>query len=100
MFCTVRGYDICHNSEEVIGRLAYDPDSDVENTADSVFCSHGAGIIIPWYEVGRTYACGEWCERNFIRAGTAACDSREAVRHTIELTQRNWMQFMCARRTL
>ena len=51
MFCTVRGYDICHNSEEAAARIGYDPDSDVENTADSVFCAHGAGIIVPWYEV-------------------------------------------------
>ena len=51
LFCTVRGYDVCHNSEEAAARIGYDPDTDVENTADSVFCSHGAGIIVPWYEV-------------------------------------------------
>ena len=32
-------------------RFGYDPDADVENSADSVFCSHGAGIIVPWYQV-------------------------------------------------
>ena len=87
MFCTVRGYDICHNSEEVIGRLAYDPDSDVENTADSVFCSHGAGIIIPWYEVE---------EHMHVESGVKETSSGQElppvtvvkpVRHTIELTQ-------------
>lgn len=46
-----QGYDVCHNSEEAAARIGYDPDMDVENTADSVFCSHGAGIIVPWYEV-------------------------------------------------
>lgn len=51
MFCVFGGYDICHNSDEVIADIGYNPDSDVENTADSVFCSHGAGIIIPWYQV-------------------------------------------------
>jgi predicted RNA-binding protein with PIN domain len=35
----------------VIQQLGYDPDSDVENTADSVFCSHGAGVVIPWNQV-------------------------------------------------
>lgn len=51
LFFTLKGYDVCHNSEEVIGRIAYNVDADTENTADSVFCSHGAGIIVPWYEV-------------------------------------------------
>lgn len=44
------GYDICHNAEEVIAAAGYDPDSDLHNTADSVFCSHGAGHIVPWNE--------------------------------------------------
>lgn len=48
--CQPSGYDICHNSNEVISSIGYDCDSDTENTADSVFCSHGAGIVIPWYE--------------------------------------------------
>ncbi|MBP3799309.1 MAG: TetM/TetW/TetO/TetS family tetracycline resistance ribosomal protection protein [Ruminococcus sp.] len=48
--CRADGYDICKDSETVIAELGYDPDSDTRNTADSVFCSHGAGHIIPWYE--------------------------------------------------
>lgn len=51
MFCTLKGYDICHNAEDVIGETGYDPESDLENTADSVFCAHGAGFIVPWYQV-------------------------------------------------
>ncbi len=50
MFCSLKGYDVCHNAEEVIAEIGYDPDSDIENTADSVFCAHGAGFIVPWYE--------------------------------------------------
>ena len=49
--CTFSGYDICHNSEEVIEKAAYDPDSDTENPCDSVFCSHGAGHTVKWNEV-------------------------------------------------
>ncbi|MBR6222781.1 MAG: TetM/TetW/TetO/TetS family tetracycline resistance ribosomal protection protein [Lachnospiraceae bacterium] len=48
---TVSGYDICHNPKEVIERIGYDPDSDTRNPSSSVFCSHGAGDIVPWYEV-------------------------------------------------
>ena len=49
--CTLKGYDVCHNADEVIERIGYDADSDVENTADSVFCSHGAGHTVKWNEV-------------------------------------------------
>lgn len=86
MFCTLKGYDVCHNSEEVIDRIGYDADADVENTADSVFCSHGAGIIVPWYEVE---------DHMHVESGVKATVSGQeltpvaAVRpvlHTIELT--------------
>lgn len=45
------GYDICHNPEKVIEEIDYNVDADIENTADSVFCDHGAGFLVPWYEV-------------------------------------------------
>lgn len=48
---TFKGYVPCHNAEEVIERIAYDAKTDKENTADSVFCSHGAGFLVPWDEV-------------------------------------------------
>lgn len=44
------GYDLCHNPDEVISRLAYNPDADTANPASSVFCSHGAGYTVPWSE--------------------------------------------------
>ena len=49
--CEVAGYFPCHNTEAVVTALAYDPAADLENTPDSVFCSHGAGITIPWEQV-------------------------------------------------
>ena len=45
------GYEPCHNAEEIISEINYDSESDVENTADSVFCAHGAGYIVKWYDV-------------------------------------------------
>lgn len=48
--CINGGYRKCHNAEEVIEKIGYDCDGDVENTADSVFCSHGAGMNIKWNE--------------------------------------------------
>ena len=51
LFCTLKGYEPCHNSDEVIASIGYDPDSDTDNPCDSVFCSHGAGHTVKWNEV-------------------------------------------------
>lgn len=51
LICSVKGYDVCHNTDEVLGEITYDPDADTDNPSSSVFCSHGAGMIVPWYEV-------------------------------------------------
>ena len=48
---TPSDYEVCHNAEEVIEATGYYPEADIENTADSVFCSHGAGFVVPWNEV-------------------------------------------------
>lgn len=45
------GYAPCHNTEEILAKYHYDPESDMRNPSASVFCEHGAGVIIPWYEV-------------------------------------------------
>lgn len=49
--CTLKGYDPCHNTEEVLEMSSYDPENDLDNPAGSVFCAHGAGFVVPWYEV-------------------------------------------------
>ncbi len=51
LFCTISGYAPCHNPEEVIAKTGYDSEHDLENTPDSVFCSHGAGYVVKWDEV-------------------------------------------------
>ena len=48
---TPSDYEVCHNAEEIIEATGYYPEADIENTADSVFCSHGAGFVVPWNEV-------------------------------------------------
>lgn len=50
--CSLKGYEPCHNSDEVIAQIGYDCDADVDNPSGSVFCSHGAGYNVPWNEVG------------------------------------------------
>lgn len=47
----VSGYDICHNADEVIESINYNPEADLDNTPDSVFCAHGAGFNVRWDKV-------------------------------------------------
>ena len=49
--CSVAGYEPCHDAEKVMEEIGYRVDEDTENTADSVFCSHGAGYLVPWDQV-------------------------------------------------
>ena len=49
--CILSGYEPCHNTEEVIAEIGYDSETDIENPADSVFCSHGAGFVVKWDKV-------------------------------------------------
>lgn len=49
--CTLRGYEECHNTKEVIENIGYNAETDIDNPTGSVFCSHGAGFYVRWDEV-------------------------------------------------
>ncbi len=51
LFCSLKGYEPCHNTEEVIQASGYDADRDIYNPSSSVFCSHGAGYNVSWDQV-------------------------------------------------
>lgn len=51
LFCSLKGYEPCHNEKEVIEASFYDPERDLDNPTGSVFCSHGAGFVVNWDEV-------------------------------------------------
>lgn len=51
LMCSLKGYEPCHNSDEIIANIGYDCDADTDNPCDSVFCSHGAGYTVKWNEV-------------------------------------------------
>lgn len=53
LMLSVSGYRPCHNTEEIVAAIGYDPDTDTENSADSIFCSHGAGFVVSWQEIAR-----------------------------------------------
>lgn len=51
LFCSLKGYAPCENQEEVVAAIGYDSERDMENPTSSVFCAHGAGFLVPWYQV-------------------------------------------------
>ncbi len=55
--CISKGFFPCHNSNEVINSIGYSADADTENSADSVFCSHGAGVVVKWNEAASRMHC-------------------------------------------
>ena len=54
------GYDICHNTEEVIEEIGYNKEADIEYTSSSIFCSHGQGYVVKWNECDKEMHC-EFC---------------------------------------
>ena len=51
LFCTSDGYEPCHDQENIVTRIGYDPEGDMDNPPHSVFCAHGAGFTVHWSEV-------------------------------------------------
>ena len=51
LFCSLKGYAPCRNQEAVVQASGYDSERDLDNPTGSVFCAHGAGFLVPWYEV-------------------------------------------------
>lgn len=73
--CELKGYMPCHNAQEVIAAIGYDPEADLANPTGSVFCAHGAGFVVPWHQV-KDYMHQESCfsrreaDSSFPRADT------------------------------
>ena len=78
------GYRPCHNEEEVIQRIGYDFDSDIQDPAGSVFCFHGAGVTVPWNEVKKymqvesRFAREQSIKEREARAGQELCQAAQA----------------------
>ena len=51
LYCRLSGYEQCMDADRVISEIGYDPEADLANSADSVFCDHGAGFLVKWDEV-------------------------------------------------
>ena len=51
------GYDICHNTDEIVEKIGYNKNADIEYSSNSVFCSKGQGFIVPWNEAEKYMHC-------------------------------------------
>ncbi len=51
LFCTLKGYEPCQDQEKIVAEIGYDSERDLDNPTGSVFCAHGAGFLVPWYQV-------------------------------------------------
>ena len=51
LYLAVKGYEPCHNQEEIIEKINYDAEGDLDNPTGSVFCAHGAGFVVNWQDV-------------------------------------------------
>ncbi|OGO77665.1 MAG: translation elongation factor G, partial [Clostridiales bacterium GWB2_37_7] len=81
LFCSLKGYESCHNTEEVIEMVGYDSERDVANPADSVFCANGSSFLVNWDEV-KDYMHVESCFQKMdslleVAAGNQASYSEE-----------------------
>ena len=83
---TLNGYRPCHNAQQVIAEIGYQPEHDLDNPADSVFCAHGAGFVVPWSEVrSHMHVDSGWGHTSPTAEETAARPRRMAAyRATLE----------------
>ncbi len=72
--CILKGYEPCHNTEEVILQSGYDPEADLENPTGSVFCAHGAGFVVNWDQVD-DYAHLEMLGSDWQAAGSVCSEN-------------------------
>ena len=86
----LKGYDVCHNSAEVVERIGYDSEEDTANPTGSVFCAHGAGFVVPWNEVPDymhlEYACD--AEGHVKQMGGLTYDLEQQAEELRELAER------------
>ncbi len=83
---SLRGYDVCHNPEEVIAEIGYDAEQDMRNPSSSVFCAQGSGFIVPWDQVKAYMHVQDEVEGEAV-AVEATIRSREKFDYTIGLDE-------------
>ncbi len=77
-----KGYMPCHNADEVISQFDYNPEADLDNTPDSVFCTHGAGFVVKWDEV-----------KSKMHLESFLKEKKESESHPVRITPRQVEQY-------
>ena len=85
---TLDGYRPCHNTQQVVEAAGYEPEHDVENPADSVFCAHGAGFVVPWDQVRNDmHVDSGWGRAKPAEAAAPAAPQRRAAAYRATLEE-------------
>ena len=86
----LKGYDVCHNSAEVVEQIGYDSEEDTANPTGSVFCAHGAGFVVPWNEVPDHMHLEYVCDAsgNVMQKGGLSYDLEQQAEELRELAER------------
>ena len=85
---TLDGYRPCHNAAEIIEAVGYEPEHDLDNPADSVFCAHGAGFVVPWDQVrNHMHVDSGWGKIARPEQETAAAPQRRAMAYRATLEE-------------
>lgn len=87
LFCTLSGYEPCHNAQQVVEEMGYDPERDVEHTPDSVFCTHGAGYVVKWDQVKAQMHVESGLMRREEEPEISESQPRRGARHTGSLAE-------------
>ncbi|MEA5011930.1 MAG: translation factor GTPase family protein [Angelakisella sp.] len=100
LVCTLKGYEPCHNTDEVVAAVGYDSESDTDNPADSVFCSHGAGFVVKWNQVrdymhvdsglGKTPTPPQPPQEAVMRRAAAYCATLEEDKELLAIFERTY----------
>ena len=85
---TLDGYRPCHNAAEIIEAVGYEPERDLDNPADSVFCAHGAGFVVPWDQVrSHMHVDSGWGKSKSPEQETQAVPQRRAAAYRATLEE-------------
>ncbi len=90
--CSLRGYEPCSNADSVISEIGYNPEHDLDNTADSVFCAHGGGFNVKWNEVENYMHLPRTLKQDSPPADTPAVSYAPAKTYTGTLEQDKELQ--------
>lgn len=85
LFCSLKGYEPCHNEAQVIENIGYDSELDLLNPTGSVFCAHGSGFLVKWNEV-----------KNYMHVESYQKNKKESLNEVIQnnpkpVTEETWV---------